>query len=572
MGLRHDLAKNCRSKPPKKVDFDNLNSQTKQVLRTLGLAAEALVDENGGAETVKTVADAMDRNWSLIWPWMDVMVRTIQENPSPSTSEGFLVLQTFYAMAPLILTYPASNPADDDDRHQSQGKLAHLVESYPTVLLHLISIWVRATEFELGYTIVAGVLHAIALCLEALTGNEKAVEQTQQRVLHGEVLKAFRDTILDLKLNLTGAFLKVIAHELSLPFPDFKLLYEQFLFSNITISSLLVGAESTPWKAAESIRWVCLILEKLNLPAHRFQPYDPQKHSSTVKAMCLVECLHFITTQLAMDAYLGIPVLDGGLLLRICRVKDVVADHLFLSPDAEQKYSTMLRSPFFHTTYLLHTLSRCSMHRPVAVRVLRSMRKIESLGLDGWDGLDDRGTGLIKKIQDSWQSLKDEASQRVLEGSIYWSADAHEFCANANCTNTQAYGVSSYFRCSGYGLYFRFPGPLDVSLLRFSFISDFEHSAVRSKAKAAFEGYLAEHGVDPVIWVDYRRSGPAKVDAFSVEESRKRGNEFGDPEFIEIDETEEGVLAYAVIPFRAMNLRPLLVSYRDLNLRSETPT
>ncbi|KAJ8075691.1 hypothetical protein PM082_021321 [Marasmius tenuissimus] len=175
MGLRHDLAKDFRSKPPKKIDFDDLNSQTKRVLTTLDHAAEVLVDKNGGTAAVEAAVSALDRNWLLIWPWMDVMVQAIREDPLPSTSEGFLVLQTFYAMALVILVYPASNPAHEDDRHLSQGKLAHLVESYPTVILHLMSIWVRATELGLGPTIVAGALHAIVLCLESLTGNEKAV-------------------------------------------------------------------------------------------------------------------------------------------------------------------------------------------------------------------------------------------------------------------------------------------------------------------------------------------------------------------------------------------------------------
>ncbi|KAL0068206.1 hypothetical protein AAF712_004591 [Marasmius tenuissimus] len=603
MGLRHDLAKNFRSKPPNKINFDDLNSQTKQVLTTLGHAAEALVDENGGTEAVEAVANTMDRNWSLIWPWMDVVVRAVQENPSPSTSEGFQVLQTFCAMASVILVYPASNPAYEDDR-ESQEKLAHLVGLYPTVLPHLMSIWVRATEFELGHGIVAGALHAIALCLEALTGNEQAFEQAHQRALQGEVLKAFGNVIHGGKLNVSRTFLKGIAHELSLPSPDFKVLYEQFLFSNISISSASVGAECAPWNAAVSIRLVCSILEKLSLPSHRFRPYDPRKQSSTAKAMCLVECLHFIAAQLGMDAYLGIPVVDGGLLLHICKLKGVIADHLFLAPDKEQKYTTMLRSPFFHTSSLFHMLARCSMHRPVAVRVWRSLQKIENLGLDNWDGLNDRGTGLIERIKEAWKSLKDEAGQRAFEGSIYWGAEARDYCENANCPNTHAYGVTSYYRCSGCkssvycsyfcqkvdwksshkekcqlaqsamrdGLYFRLPGILDMALLQFSFVSDLEHNDLRSKAKAAFDGYLAKHGVEPVIWVDYRRSGPAKVDAFSVEESRQRGKEFGDTGPIEIDETEEGVLAYGIIPFRAMNLRPLLVSYRDLDLRSEAPT
>ncbi|KAL0068207.1 hypothetical protein AAF712_004592 [Marasmius tenuissimus] len=106
-------------------------------------------------------------------------------------------------MAPVILVYPASNPSYEDDQHLSQGKLAHLVESYPTVILHLMSIWVRATELGLGPTIVAGALHAITLCLEALTGNEKAVGQSQQRLLQGEVLSGFKTAILDGKLNIS---------------------------------------------------------------------------------------------------------------------------------------------------------------------------------------------------------------------------------------------------------------------------------------------------------------------------------------------------------------------------------
>ncbi|KAJ8075696.1 hypothetical protein PM082_021326 [Marasmius tenuissimus] len=122
------------------------------------------------------------------------------------------------------------------------------------------------------------------------------------------------------------------------------------------------------------------------------------------------------------------------------------------------------------------------------------------------------------------------------------------------------------------GLYFRLPGLLDVSLLQSSFIRDLEHNDLRSKAQTTFKSFAAQNGVDvePPVWVDYRRPGPVNAGAFSVEESQKKGEEFGDGELIEIDETEEGVLAYAVIPFRAMNLRPLLASYRDLTLRSET--
>ncbi|KAL0068208.1 hypothetical protein AAF712_004593 [Marasmius tenuissimus] len=271
-----------------------------------------------------------------------------------------------------------------------------------------------------------------------------------------------------------------------------------------------------------------------------------------------------------MDAYLGILVVDGGLLLHICKLKHVIANHPLLSPDREQKYTTMLRSPFFHTTNLLLMLARYSMHRPVAVRVLRSMRKIESLGLDSWDSVDDGGRGYFKRIQAAWQSLKHEATQRVSEGDIYWSADAKEFCANANCTNTQVYGVCAFVRCSGCkssvycsyecqkedwrlthkktcqstqshmrdGLYFRLPGLLDVSLLQSSFVRDFERNDLRTKAKAAFKAFVAKHGVEPMIWVDYRRPGPAEADVFSVEESRKKRNEFGNGEPIVIDETE----------------------------------
>ncbi|KAK1230775.1 hypothetical protein PQX77_006124 [Marasmius sp. AFHP31] len=322
------------------------------------------------------IIEALDKHWSFVWPWIAALARGMQDNPVPSTELGLIRMENFVDVSHSLLLYPIGHPLYDTEAKQK--KLKALVESTPVVVAALIGVWQHGCNIGLNKRFLSALLHAIGLCFILLnTENE-----VHERGFPARALKEIETSMETRRWDITRVNVKGIIRELSLASPDFTVIRDHMLITNVLVASL--GSRGDHIPARDAVRWVCTIMKKLAI--RRYKPFDPAKQSKDVKYTCLVECLLYITRSLATDVYLGISALDAGLLLHICKMKDLMSGHWRIYSPLDTNDSKIV--PAIQTAALLQALTHYLVHQPIAVRVAHWLKKIKKLGLDDWDGIE----------------------------------------------------------------------------------------------------------------------------------------------------------------------------------------
>ncbi|KAJ8075697.1 hypothetical protein PM082_021327 [Marasmius tenuissimus] len=595
MGLLQDFVKICLSTPPNNIDFDNFDSQTAHAHDTLIRVAQIIDDDFHPSSPMSlALVETLDRYWSSVWTWIAALARGMQHKHFPSTELGRQRTEMFVGFGTDLLLYPVGNPLRDTEAKRK--KLEALVESTPMIVTALIGIWQHACEIGLNEVPTSKLLDSISVFLILLNMEN----EIHERGLPSRALEELGTSMEARRWDVSRVNMKGIIHELSLASPDFTVIRDHLLVTNILVASLGTRGNHTPTR--EAVRWVCTVMKKLAL--RRYNPFDPQKQSKDVKITCLVECLLYITHSLATDVYLGISALDAGLLLHICKLKDLMNGHWKIYSPLDTKDSKVV--PAIQTAVLLRALTRYLIHQPILVRVVRWMKKIKRLGLDDWDGIEDpQDAGIAETLKVHWAALEDEALRRE---SVEWTTPAQIICGNENCTNTRIHDKFTFSRCSGcrhavycskscqkkdwkashktlcqtmqsdirLSKYVRLPGALDMKLLQIQFLNDFTVKELfRATVTTLVEKAVMERGIEPVIWADYATPPTPMMELLALTPmgseiylAKLGGNIMRGPG--DTPDARGGVLLYAMIPFRTNG--PLLFSYRDLTLQFSEAT
>ncbi|KAL0572340.1 hypothetical protein V5O48_009630 [Marasmius crinis-equi] len=568
----------CRPKPPNKVDFDKFDGRTKQVFATFSRVVDDLMDEEDYLVPM-AAARALERNWSLIWPWLVALTRAMVDDPPPSTPEGFRTLKMFIMMASVLLVYTTwVSDHIGDEEILVQDELVPLIESTPGILAILTEIWWRTSEMNLGGQEAKGPLHGIGLYLITLT---RGMGTGSERVFTGEALAALESVLNTTCRHLYRAILKGIADEVALSCPDFTILRFHVMYLNMLRSTFPKSMTVPGLVAQGAIRWVLSVIMKLTIRS--FEPYESYKHSDSVKALCLGECLQFLLFCTSHDLYTEIPVLDGGFLIHITKLQRLLVDYRHPLPN-------MPTPPASLVITLLQLFTNGAIHRPIMVRLVRWIRKLEGNRLQ---------QGLVQALTrigypEIWSTLVEETHRRASTCRRFLFP-ASFMCRNEGCTNKEAYSFGSYLRCTGCqkhaycsascqktawkshkelcksvqghlrapdGRVGRTPGSLEIAALRYQFIIDIEES-FGEKATVISNEYKAKHNVHPVIWLDYSalvltletRSGKHAVEKLRA----MKANLVGGPQ--DLDDLSGGLIALGVIPYHG-NDSPIVFSHR----------
>ncbi|KAJ8075705.1 hypothetical protein PM082_021335 [Marasmius tenuissimus] len=352
---------------------------------------------------------ALDQNWSFIWPWMVAITKGILKNPAPSAPSGLENARKFVDVSAILLVYPIYNPTRQHNAFEAANALVRLNQSHPNILILMTNIWLRASKLGLGDDVVGSLMHGIGLSLEALTesGGEGA------RLLEGssrDELEAFLTTT---SFDLMGTLLKGFMLEASRPSPDINIL---------SMSLTLDILRHVDLTRRDVIPVISLAFKTLT--RRHFQPFDPQKQSSYAKYLCLVESLQLLTYTIITNMYQAIPLLEEGLLVHIFQLRGVVIEHVH-----HVLAHPGIRNPAFTTTCLFSILGQRSIHRPLMVRLVNSMRKVRKLALDNWDHPLFGPNAILYSWRERWDNLR-EATFRHESISAKFMSKAHLLCGN----------------------------------------------------------------------------------------------------------------------------------------------
>ncbi|KAL0068226.1 hypothetical protein AAF712_004611 [Marasmius tenuissimus] len=595
MRLFERVVKNCRVRTPTTINFDELEYHTGQVISTLYDVKDALLGV-GDLALAAAAFRALEQNWPLIWRWMVVLTKGILKDPAPSTPSGLANARKFVEMSSILLVYSTHNSTRGDA--ENTDALLRLSQSHPKILVHATELWLRVSELQLGDDVVGPLMHVIGLFLETLvkSGGESG------RILKGEPKDKLEIFFTTTNFDLTGTLLKGIALEASRSAPDFNTLRHHFMYINIlTLSFSPALLELRASARMGILPRISLTIKSLS--RRRFQPFDPQKQSNYAKYLCLLECLQLLTVTILANAYLAIPLLDGGLLLHIFQLKDVVVEHV-----RHALSHPGLCNPAFVTTRLFACLKQRAVHRPLMVRLVSSIRKVQKLGLDNWDNPLFAPDAPFHSLREQWDDLAVEVTFRNASISAKLTWEAYRSCGNREVSvvnnhyleqrvsiNPETFAVYEYryvfyrvlstlwrmrkvawrayhkskcqdvqvkVRAEGRWLP-RCPGHFELRLLRFHFAFDYGELFM-TKARELCEEYWGKHGALPVIWVDYDKYPPAIEAASNAEFRAKMTVMKSIPERGGIDDLDGTLLVCALIPWQGADSDgSLVVAYHD---------
>ncbi|KAL0567621.1 hypothetical protein V5O48_014373 [Marasmius crinis-equi] len=400
MDLAQKIAKTCKFDPSETINYDNLDRRTNKVFSTLNDIVKDLLDMTDDNVSI-AAARVLDKNWSLVWPWMVALARAMVDNPLPLSSEGFKAIREFTTLASAILSYLTHTSVTRFK--EVRNELMLFIEATPGILAILIELWLRLGELDLGEDATSSLLNAIGLFLQTLTKDQEVTHRRLPLKVRDDLAQVLSTT----RTKIPRTILTGIAQRLSLSNPDFSQLRFLAMLFNILLVSFPRYFRIREFAPAEvAIRWVSLILQKLTFRSSKSSV--SQNQSSTAEALCSIECLHFFVTYITQNVYLAIPALDEGLLLHVFKLQNLVFRHLL--PVLHKPFSSTC--PVAHVELLFGSLADIAVHRPIMVRLVRWIRKIKTLGLDDW----------IKKLAEAnhpvakkWTLLVDETCKR---GSI----------------------------------------------------------------------------------------------------------------------------------------------------------
>ncbi|KAJ8075790.1 hypothetical protein PM082_021422 [Marasmius tenuissimus] len=375
-------------RPPSRIDPCNLDYASRKAAEAFRQTAVDLHHYH----VVDATIGAMTRNWSRVWPWIKAFSKGILDAPSSAISKNGTTI-AFLETLPLLLTYPVRSPHCTNPRDD----LESILNSTPEVLAVATEMWLYSHEAGLADTEIAESLsNASDILLETHTKHDKALSIHAKGKVWVELERALNQPRWDMAQIVRFA---------GKPRIDCVGLRSALLFMNAlpknASDSTMFGFNS--FLAKDGIRWLCKIYARLSSPTYS-QPVPTNTQFDHV-AVCLLQCrLAFTYYAIYSNAYSLIPALDGGLLVSIFKAPELLLEDT-------RRRGTTYNSVIMGCYLILDLTITCLVHRPILVRVLQSIRRVQALNLDSDDHMD-RFVGDNERFKILWGTVKQEAWRR----------------------------------------------------------------------------------------------------------------------------------------------------------------
>ncbi|KAL0565782.1 hypothetical protein V5O48_016236 [Marasmius crinis-equi] len=382
------LANDFRPKPPSSINPDRLNQREEKTFATLMVVADALRNGAFGVSTYHFVND----NWSKIWPWVISSCRGVLDRPPPTTVAGVGIVYQIVEIAPVFFNYPMHQPDNDDFR----AVLKPLLVSTPRVLALALEMWLYGTTIE--HPIREGLTNAVGLLLEV----HADVNGLVVRLPPGEVTKAFSKVIDDTeRWDIPGVCMRGIIYDLSQPLINCYTLRSHVIILSVLARGISPNSHMPKLLQKDAIRWATTVISKLSSSNNYWTGKGYELDDVTV---CFREAIRFLLCCFINDTYHALAALDEGLLLSIFKARELIIE------DARRRGHDSGASLALNIRILLERITVSLVHRPILVRAVRNLKKIERL--EEQLGVTDPFEAECGSLHESWLQLETETWRR----------------------------------------------------------------------------------------------------------------------------------------------------------------
>ncbi|KAL0566999.1 hypothetical protein V5O48_014996 [Marasmius crinis-equi] len=572
------FAQDFRPEPPSNIDPDHLNYRTKKALASLHIIANTLQHDTRNSHN-----RFMKENWLKIWPWLVSLCRCVLDRPPPTTVEGVAVAFRIVENAPVLFTYPLY-PPNFNDFHLL---LKPILDSSPQVLALALELWLYGCTVE--HSSLNDLTSAIGLLLEAHCARNGPAEKLPP----GPVTEAFERVIKNTeRWDIPEICVKAMIHEITKP--D---LICHTLRNILNVLSTLARIPSIHPKLMQrdGISWAARILAKLS---SRKTYWLGRGAEFDDVAKCFLEALQFLLYSLYYDRYNLTKALDEGFLVTIFKSREIFIE------DSRRRDPDNIHSLANRMTFVLIQLTPALIHRPVLVRTVRNLKKVEKLKKQlAIVDSDPFKAGYCGSLHDAWRKLKAETSRRnaIMNKIDPWPGQyTLRICGYRQCPRAHVLDTTHPFlRCSGCKseVYCseechrdawlitsshsitckhrrhllgkgdsREPSSLEHATIRkqVSFDVSFPSSPYSSKINQLKNQYRLKHPEDKriLVWMDYSNH-PIEMEVVTLAEAEKRIQILAKQHGNKINRLGERAAAVAKIPWRFGNSQPMLAMHYD---------
>ncbi|KAL0572338.1 hypothetical protein V5O48_009628 [Marasmius crinis-equi] len=558
MGAADRLFTRFLSRPPEKIDLNDLDSRCEGILEALAVVSNSLATRD-----VRTpgVARALDKHWPRVWDWILVFSRAAIGNPHALSDRGILAAECLTISVTNLFIYPTFLPGFE----RREETLIPLIKVAPAILGLTTELWLWTTEIfeDVNPSIPQHLMHSSYLLL--LNYNSISMDPGLE-ALKTDIENHLSCVIRDERWDIGLVFVKGIIRETGQdPIYQGKAPHEHIVYLNTLIAyprPLVLGKLIRN----DVIRWVLLLMERyISLPARAWATISTV-HEVESKVELTALCLSFIRCCIDVDVYFSLQALDEGLLLTVFKAASLLQNKVS-SPTIENRNGpdthteSALDMLVSHLVGLFRFLTSTAPHYPILVRLVCWIRKLKKLGFDNDD---DRAFSGYAEIRDSWRTLKGEVSRRhalMYETGRFqsilicgdkqkraWKSDHKAICDRLN------EGIRD-------GSWARRPSYFDLAFMRQQVISDME-SVKAEEIDQVLDAYYQDSTTpsaeaskaeaEGIVWIDYA-VWPPKLTVRSVKESCQLVVEYREEYAARLfmDETEslDGLEAIATVPW-----------------------
>ncbi|KAL0565400.1 hypothetical protein V5O48_016622, partial [Marasmius crinis-equi] len=414
MNLGNVIQRDTRPKPPARIDYDRFDLQTTKALFALNKLSKIAPEFR--AVPTHEFRTIISSNWPQIWQWLLAFTVGVIFYPQPVTRAGLGRVILFINVAPHFMICPSWDGPD-------ARKLASDILTLST------DLWLYASILGLGRpakVLIGQAYNSLNICINGPPNDHFASPDESapfggplpDRDSFPENLKSMLILREDAGWDVSSTFITGIISNFY-QHPAEVAISLQYLLSFLV--SILVSTNLIPIPKLRSkgfIRWMDLLLKKLTAPKSRLSPMEDLVTSSA--PMCITRCLQVFEISIRSDAYFAVTALDCGILLRIFNARD------FLVMESRNTPPLPDHSIIRQCVVIIQLLTTRLLYRPILVRVIRWMKKIQKLGLDSVD------LELPRPFRDAWNALMNEVSQRssILHGYEAKEGNPLRICQN----------------------------------------------------------------------------------------------------------------------------------------------
>ncbi|KAL0064202.1 hypothetical protein AAF712_008924 [Marasmius tenuissimus] len=534
--------------PPEVIDFNRLDSVSKSFIDILMRIHIELVvhDDSIVSQTVRI----LDEYWPHAWSWIVALSNAFLslDTSEPLTSAGTDTFDRFTRATSMVIFYPMFDP-DIPPGETASSRLIPLLQSYPGIFSLIPELWLCTSKMDLR------------------DQCSVYVSQLPTRGADGDGNRTLECPLFS-SMERPEAFIKPIIHEITDRSGSFGALRDTLALLNPFLMSAVSSNVLAHFIRRDAIRWVTLLIERIASSAPMFYPgqflsYYTDKIKA--RAQVIVESIRFLDHCISKDVFFALQILDRATLLSMFKAKALLVGN------AHEQLTSPLPPTctlVYQFAQLIKTLIGVCLHRPVLVRLVHWIRKIEGLEMDTMDA---EAAELCRSFLDVWDTLKKDVSRRRVVKNTRSSEPIHNrpMCDNLDCPDPLGRELTSkLLRCTGCksrvycsrkcqkvawgrdnhkkaclqtrelaraGAHHRLPTFYDYAFIRDQIGADLKLPDLGERIRIArspprLAGSDPKHeermrpGNNTIIWLDYSEH-PVSITTYSIDETRARLDE-----------------------------------------------